>query len=140
MRKPFTTYASSRFVDPDAVREALRACAERVLERRPEVEAVHLFGSFASGRATPRSDADILVEIEDRSASLQENIRMEAAGLFLEAPVPVDLFVMTSTALAQGRSRGRGIAGAVAREGVVLAQAPSSNTGNARTAFTGQTS
>ncbi len=130
MRKPFTTYASSRFVDPEAVREALRACAERLLERRPEVEAVHLFGSFASGRATPRSDADILVEIEDRSASLQDDIRTEAAGLFLEAPVPVDLFVMTSAALAENRRQGRGIAGAVAREGVPLARAP----------FTGQAS
>ena len=130
MRKPFTTYVSSRFVDPEAVREALRACAERLLERRPEVEAVHLFGSFASGRATPRSDADILVEIEDRSASLQDDIRTEAAGLFLEAPVPVDLFVMTSAALAENRRQGRGIAGAVAREGVLLARAP----------FTGQAS
>lgn len=130
MRKPFTTYASSRFVDPEAVRESLRACAERLLERRPEVEAVHLFGSFASGRATPRSDADILVEIEDRSASLQDDIRTEAAGLFLEAPVPVDLFVMTSAALAENRRQGRGIAGAVEREGVPLARAP----------FTGQAS
>jgi predicted nucleotidyltransferase len=130
MRKPFTTYASSRFVDPEAVREALHACAERLLERRPEVEAVHLFGSFASGRATPRSDADILVEIEDRSASLQDDIRTEAAGLFLKAPVPVDLFVMTSAALAENRRQGRGIAGAVAREGVLLARAP----------FTGQAS
>jgi predicted nucleotidyltransferase len=125
MRKPFTTYASSRFVDPEAVREALRACAERLLEHRTEVQAVHLFGSFASNRATPRSDADILVEIRDRSAPLKDDILTEAAGLFLEAPVPVDLFVMTSTALAQGRTRGRGIAGAVEREGVLLARAPS---------------
>jgi predicted nucleotidyltransferase len=84
---------------------------------QPDVRAVYLFGSFASGRATPRSDADIVVEIAPDEPVSRQRVDDAARGLFLEAPVPVDLFVVSSAQMAVAR----GVAGVVKREGRQLA-------------------
>ena len=47
----FTTFASSRFIDHEAVPASLRQCAQRLRATHPDVCAVYLFGSFATGRA-----------------------------------------------------------------------------------------
>ena len=120
MHKVFTTYASSRFIDQAAVVEALRQQARQLKIQQAKVTAVHLFGSFATGTATPRSDADVVVEIPSGDVALREQIRDAALDIFLGAPVPVDLFVMSSAELAAERSTLRGIAGRVAQEGVRL--------------------
>ncbi|MDA2936746.1 nucleotidyltransferase domain-containing protein [Acidobacteria bacterium AH-259-A15] len=117
MRDVFTTFASSRFVDREAVVNFLRRCARRLKSEENQVEAVHLFGSFASGTATPRSDADIVVEIADEAEDLKDQIENSARYIFLEAPVPVDLFVMTFTRLAKGG----GVATLASRQGIQLA-------------------
>ena len=118
MHSVFTTFASSRFVDREAVVGALRTVAQRLKGQNAEVRAVHLFGSFATGMATPRSDADVVVEvIGGADAALRERIAQAARSAFSEAPVPVELFVLDSERM-QARW---GVAGAVAREGVRLA-------------------
>lgn len=114
----FTTFASSRFVDREAVVEALRAVAQRLKKQHTEIRAIHLFGSFATGTATPRSDADVVVEITYGSeAALRERVAAAARSVFLEAPVPVEVFILDSERMQEER----GGAGAVAREGVRLA-------------------
>ncbi len=113
----FTTLQSSRFLDQEAAVAALRTCAKRLKTTCDAVVAVHLFGSFAAGTATPRSDADVVVEVPDDRAARKDEIHDAASRLFLDAPVPVDLFVRSSAEL----SLQRGIAGAVAQEGVRLA-------------------
>lgn len=110
-------FASSRFVDRKAIVEALRALAQRLKLQYAEIVAVHPFGSFATGTATPRSDADILVEITDADPALGERLKEAALAVFLKAPVAVDVFVLASERV----RRGRGVAGAVAREEVRLA-------------------
>ena len=83
---------------------------------------VYLFGSFAAGRPTPRSDADIALIVED---SADENLpayaKDVATTIFLDAPIPVELFVLTRERFEEGRKTGRGLAGAIAREGILLA-------------------
>jgi predicted nucleotidyltransferase len=116
MRSVFTTFASSRFVDQAEVIEALRPYAQRLKAQFDEVAAVYLFGSFATGTATPRSDADIVVEISSGDAYLRKQVWEAAMGIFMDAPVPVDLFVMSSVELAEGR----GVASRVAQEGMQL--------------------
>jgi predicted nucleotidyltransferase len=113
----FTIFASSRFIDRQAVREALRQCAQRLKATQPHVRAVYLFGSFATNRATPHSDADIVVAITPETAESQQEIYEAARTTFLEAPVPVDLFVLLETHMAKDW----GVARAVKREGVQLA-------------------
>lgn len=118
MPSVFTTFASSRFVDREAVVEALRLLAMCLKARHAEIVAVYLFGSFATGTATPRSDADVVVEVVgDTEIALCDRLSEAVQAVFLEAPVPVDVFVLTSERLREGR----GVAGAVAREGLRLA-------------------
>lgn len=95
--------------------EALRQCAERLKAQCAEVRAVHLFGSFADGIPTPRSDADVVIEIAEADANARQHVREIAMSVFLEAPIPVDLFVLSSAQLEEAKRSGRGIAGAVAR-------------------------
>jgi predicted nucleotidyltransferase len=121
MQSAFTTFASSRFVDIDAVISALKDCALRIKASRQGVEAVYLFGSFATGKACPRSDADIVIVISDSRDRLRSMIFEEAMTLFFEAPVTVELFVLSEAQLSEGRRSNRGVAGAVAREGILLA-------------------
>ena len=116
MRSVYTSFATSRFVDQAAVVEALRGCAWQLMAQCADVVAVHLFGSFATGTASPRSDADVVVEIHAADGNLWRQVRDAAMNVFLSAPVPVDLFVMSSVELGEDR----GVAGRVAREGVWL--------------------
>ena len=120
MPNVFTTFASSRFIDREAVVAALRDCANRLREQEPAIIGVHLFGSFATGTATPRSDADIVVEIADADPETRQRVWETAFAAFLHAPVPVDLFVMPTERLQQGRRNGRGVPGVIAREGIRL--------------------
>jgi predicted nucleotidyltransferase len=99
----------------------LRECAARLKSQRKEVKAVYLFGSFATGQATPRSDADVVIEIMDNHADSRSEIVDETVGIFLDAPVPVEVFVLTSFQLAEGQRLGTGVAAAVSREGMRLA-------------------
>ena len=116
MHEIFTTSSSSRFLDQDAAIDQLRTCARRAKTECNKIVAVYLFGSFASGRATPRSDADIVIEVGDAHAGDKEKIRDKMQVIFLDAPVPVDLFVRTTSEL----SDERGIAGVVAKESILL--------------------
>ncbi|RPJ51641.1 MAG: nucleotidyltransferase domain-containing protein [Acidobacteria bacterium] len=112
MSEVFTSFATSRFINHDKVLNALRSLAKQLIAARPDVIAVYLFGSFATGTATPRSDADIVVEAEEGAAGIEDHAR----EVFSDAPVPVDLFVATRAKL----SEARGIAGRVKAEGVLL--------------------
>lgn len=122
MPSMFTTFASSRFLDKQAVLRELRRAAQRLKEAHSDIVAVTLFGSFAVGVPTPRSDADILIEV---SGSLSRAERLEAAGeyarAFQSAGVPVDVLVGASSEIAAGIRDGRGLAATARRTGLRLA-------------------
>ncbi|MEE8585297.1 MAG: nucleotidyltransferase domain-containing protein [Acidobacteriota bacterium] len=117
MQSVFTSSATSRFIDREAVVAALQGCAQQLKAEHEEVVAVHLFGSFATRTATPRSDADIVVELAGSEAALQPQVWDAATTIFLQAPVPVDLFVLPSLRLAENR----GVASALSQQGIRLA-------------------
>jgi predicted nucleotidyltransferase len=85
--------------------EALRACARRVAAARAEVEEVWLFGSYARGDATARSDADVLVVIRGPAPGPAERARPYR---FDGAPVPVDVLVATRAEVDAARAAGAG--------------------------------
>jgi len=114
MDKAFTTFATSRFINSESVIKKLRECALRLVGEHVGVVAVHLFGSFAAGLATPRSDADIVIETDKKHPDLADMARR----VFEEAPVPVELFFLTSDELGSSK----GIAAAVRLKGVTLAK------------------
>jgi predicted nucleotidyltransferase len=80
---------------------------------RPDIEAIYLFGSFASGVPTPRSDIDLLIITEESDAHVFQ-------PYFLSLSVPVDVYTMKSESFERKRETGQGIAGAVARNGIRL--------------------
>lgn len=57
------------YLDREEVRKNLKRAVAALACRRPEIERVLLFGSLASGRAVPGSDADLLMILSrsDRS-------------------------------------------------------------------------
>ena len=126
MQKPFTTFAVTRFVDRETVLDSLRERAKRLKAAVPEA-AVYLFGSFATGTPTPRSDADIAViidSLEDSDSPSNRNpgyVQDVATAVFLDAPVPTEIFVLSRAQIQEGRQTGRGVAGVVARDGILLA-------------------
>lgn len=124
MRNVFTTFASSCFVDREAVIERLCACARELKAEQRGVVAVYLFGSFAAGMATPHSDADVVVEVADEDGGTGTRMRRKvwdaAFDAFLKAPVAVDLFVLSSRQMRRDQRSGRGVAAAVSREGLRL--------------------
>lgn len=118
----FITFASCRFLDRDGVLQELREAAVRLRDTQPGVRRVILFGSFACGVPTPRSDADIFVEVE---GSLTRAQRREAAAvytdLFQRVSVPVEVYVCTSSELKDGLEAGSGVAAVALRTGIRLA-------------------
>ena len=85
----------------------------RILSAFDGVRALYLFGSFASGVPTPRSDVDLLIISEDASVDV-------FLPYFLSVSVPVDIHVMTPEAFQAKRTSGRGIAGAAVTKGTRL--------------------
>ncbi len=107
MHERSSSTVSVRFLDRESVLAALREAA-REAGRCPGVRAIYLFGSFASGIPTPRSDADLLVVIADGAD--REAARACCEEAFQELPVPVELFVWSEAEVAASAASGRGLA------------------------------
>lgn len=108
----FTDFASSRFLNKDRVIFEVRAAVESLRSERCDVERVYLFGSFASGVPTPRSDVDLLIVSEAPAEAF--------LPYFLPVPLPVDLLVLTPIAFRDRSHAGKGVAGEAARGGIRL--------------------
>lgn len=121
MESPFINFAVTRFVDQKSVLNSLKECAKRLICEMHGVKAIYLFGSFAKGKATPRSDADLLVIVGNEDRTPVDVVRDVANSYFISAPVPVDVFVLSKEKYEEECRTGRGVAGAVKKEGVLLA-------------------
>jgi predicted nucleotidyltransferase len=120
MPTPFITFATSRFIDRELVLRELRQVARTLKAARQEIVAIYLFGSFARGVPTPRSDADILVVIDASAASSREQLKESCIEAFLAVSVPVEVFVLSSNEVEESVKSGRGLAATVLREGLAL--------------------
>jgi spore maturation protein CgeB len=110
-QKPFLTFAASRFLIRDRVMSELREAIERI--RSEDIRAVYLFGSYASGVPTPKSDVDLLIVTEKAD---REYLQTE----FLTVSAPVDFHILNPDAFARQSQSGRGIAGEAVRNGIRL--------------------
>ncbi len=77
---------------PPEVRDWLDQAVPRLAELSG-LEAVYLFGSFARGRATRRSDLDLLVIWRTQKPPLERIA--EVFDRLKDAPYPVELLVLT---------------------------------------------
>lgn len=80
-------------VDAAAVRRAMDEYAGRLLATRSEVEAIVVFGSFATGTYVPGSDLDVFVILSASDKPVRDRIPELLPGVF---PVGVDLFPYTT--------------------------------------------
>jgi predicted nucleotidyltransferase len=80
------------FADKERVLRELRAWATE-LKKRPDVEKVGLFGSYATGTYGPRSDADLLIVLRASDRPFRDRIpEFLPSGL----SVPCDVFPCTT--------------------------------------------
>jgi len=81
------------FADKAKVLRELRAWAAELRARRPDVEKIGLFGSYATDTYGPRSDADLLILLRASDKPFRDRIpEFLPAGL----SVPCDVFPYTA--------------------------------------------
>jgi predicted nucleotidyltransferase len=79
-----------------------------------------LFGSLADGIPTPRSDADLLVEVAS-STEPEPRDRVPALLMALSPlPCPIDLFVLTSEEIERFQAEGSPLLRVALRTGIDL--------------------
>jgi predicted nucleotidyltransferase len=93
--------------------DELKAAVRRLKKRRPDIQAVYLFGSYASGTPGPKSDADLIIVTEESS---MEDIQTQ----LLQVSVPVDLYLLNPTVFRQKAAAEEGIAAVAVRSGIKL--------------------
>lgn len=86
--------ASVTFLDKQNVIAELKAVAQRIRSKDPNVLEVSLFGSFATNRYAPGSDADILIVLREDSRRFLDRIPPWLAQ-FQDISLPVEVFPYT---------------------------------------------
>jgi len=90
----------------------LEAAVEALRSDRPDVKEVYLFGSFASGVPTPKSDIDLLIVTEASAETFLPH--------FSSIPIPVDIHVITPRIFRKKKRNGKGILGEALTKGIRL--------------------
>jgi predicted nucleotidyltransferase len=121
-RPPSRTSSGAVYLDRASRILALREAAERAAARLPEVRRIVLFGSIAQGTATPRSDADLLVEVAWSAHGSPRDRVPSVLDALSPLPCPIDLFVFASAELAAMRTDGSPLIRTIDERGIDLLQ------------------
>ena len=89
------------WLDRNLLKSRIRQAVRNLIRQHEEVVQVVLFGSVASGRAVPSSDADILVVVRDSDTPFLDRAALYRDH-FAEVGVGVDLFVYTRGEISDG--------------------------------------
>jgi predicted nucleotidyltransferase len=84
----------ARFLDKEPVISQLREIAATLRSADTNILRIVLFGSLTDGTYTASSDADIIIVLKSSKKRLLERIG-EYIYLFIDAPLPVDVFPYT---------------------------------------------
>ena len=98
MQSPFFRSARPRFVSRDEMLTVARTMAARITDTHADVTRVLLFGSWARGDFSARSDLDLLILLRSSSLPVRDRI-----GSLLThcAAYPTDVFALTEDELQQ---------------------------------------
>ena len=107
------------WLDRSLLKSRIRQAARNLSRQHEEVVQVVLFGSVASGRAVPSSDADILVVVQDSETPFLDRAALYR-DYFTDIGVGVDLFVYTRKEISDGSIP---VAAAALRTGIELYRA-----------------
>ncbi len=83
------------WLDRAEARRQVHEAARQLVQARPEVVAVYLFGSLAKNKAGPRSDADVLVVLRESPIRVWFKRYTEYSPYFDAVEMPVELFCYT---------------------------------------------
>ena len=108
-------------IDRDRLLAALTAQAGALIQARPDVVEVRLFGSLARGRATPGSDVDLWVLLREGADPFLAR-SSELSRCFEGLGIGCDVLAYTESEWSRMRGERRRIVDAVEREGIVLAR------------------
>lgn len=117
-RNASSSFAKARFPDHQQIRDKLATLANQAMQQDPNIEAVYLFGSRATGNFSARSDADLLIIVQNDSQRPIDRIPHHLQ-LFLKSPVPVEVFPYTRDEIRQNAFAQRAL-----KEGVLLSRRP----------------
>lgn len=98
MPKIFFRSSMPIFLDTKEVIAQIKDIAIKLSNKTKQIEAIYLFGSYATGNAGFRSDADILIILSQDSRDMKDRLG-EFILEFADAPVPVDVIVYTKDEL-----------------------------------------
>jgi len=87
-------------IDEAAVRRAMDGYARRLLDTRPDVDEIVVFGSFENGTWVPGSDLDVFIVLSSADRPIHERVVSLLPGAF---PVGLDLFPYTREEMAARR-------------------------------------
>jgi len=93
---PGPLWNGTRRVDPEQIEAYCR-----VLAREFQPEKIILFGSYATGSATPDSDVDLIIVLPFSGNSTNQVIEIRGRA---EAPFPMDLLVWKPSRMLRGDS------------------------------------
>lgn len=128
MRRRSSSTAGIAWLDRAERIEAVRRAVERAAGRLPLRRAI-LFGSLAAGRATSRSDADLLLVLASSPHPRPRDRVPDALEALRPLPCPIDLFVLTQEELARLRSENSPFLRAIDAAGIDLLQPPARDAG-----------
>lgn len=104
----------------DALLADLEKRARRLLDQRPEVLEIKLFGSLVTGQAGPGSDADILIVLSESEKPFIDRMP-DYARFFSGIGVCCDVFPYTLAELAALRQQQSAFIDQAWRDGRILA-------------------
>jgi predicted nucleotidyltransferase len=107
-------------LDRTAVVARLRERARDLLERRPDVVEVRLFGSLARDEAHPGSDADLFVIVHDGARPFLDRLPALSKH-FTGVGIGCDVIAFSESEARASKARGDTFARAVFGEGLILA-------------------
>jgi predicted nucleotidyltransferase len=105
----------ARFLNKEKVIERLSRLATKAKIKNRNIKKIILFGSIVNNTYTPRSDADILIILSESASRFMDRIP-EFLYLFVDAPIPVDVFPYT-----EKESQTLPLAKKAISEGIILA-------------------
>jgi predicted nucleotidyltransferase len=117
MENPFLPTAKPRFVDREELIRAARDAARRMAESNSLVKKVLLFGSFARGDYSARSDLDLLVILDNEAELFHRRVEPFLAET---PPYPSDVLVCTERELENALASRQPFIGRILREAIEL--------------------
>lgn len=120
MQKPLSNSAGAIYLDRGVRLRELRAAARQAALSVPAIRRVILFGSLANGIPTPRSDADLFIEVSSSQHASAPDRVPEMLRALSPLPCPVDLFIATTREAEEARRSGLALMTLIETTGVDL--------------------